>query len=264
MRSLRALLTLLVLVVTASAATYEIRPGDTLSSVARRFGVSVGDIARTNQISNPNYVVAGRRIQVPGPGDKPSAAAAPAGVTAPRAIGVHLVRPGENLAVIARKYGTTVAEIKAANGTTSDRIYAGRQLKVPGAGPSATLCPVQGHHSIVNNYGAPRPGRRSHVGNDVFAARGTPVVAPVGGRLAPAHGAVAGLALYLSGDDGAKYYFAHLHSVARANGRVEAGTLIGTVGNTGNASALPPHLHVSISPAGQGPINPYPVLDAAC
>lgn len=263
MRSLRALFLVATLLVASSATTYTLKAGDNLTKVARRFGVSVGELAKANGIVNPDLVVEGRRIAVPGPGPVPAAAAAPAGRAPVVGRTRHVVKRGETLASIAAKYDTTVAELKQLNALANvNRIVAGKSLTVPGA--AQWLCPVQGFHTVVNNYGAPRPGRRSHRGNDIFAARGTPVVAPVSGTLRAASGKVAGLAVYLNGDDGTTYYFAHLNSLARSSGAVDAGTLIGSVGNTGNASSLPPHLHVSVAPGGGEPINPWATLRQGC
>ena len=72
-----------------------------------------------------------------------------------------------------------------------------------------------------------------------------------------------GKAFYLDGDDGNFYYGAHLDSYGHS-GRVEAGTVVGFNGDTGNARGTP-HLHFEIHPGGQGnPTNPYPVVARYC
>jgi len=131
-----------------------------------------------------------------------------------------------------------------------------------GGGSAEWVCPVQGPRSFSNDYGAPRSGG-SHQGNDILAPRGTPVVANVGGVVTQRTGAVSGLAYYLAGDDGSRYFGAHLNSFG-ASGRVAAGTVIGTVGDTGDAVGGPPHLHFEIHPGGRGNINPYPTLKKYC
>jgi peptidoglycan LD-endopeptidase LytH len=125
------------------------------------------------------------------------------------------------------------------------------------------ICPVQGPHAFSNDYGAPRGGGSSHMGNDILAAKGTPVVANVGGVVTQRNGAVSGLAYFLAGDDGNRYFGAHLDSFG-ASGRVAAGTVIGTVGNTGDAAGGPPHLHFEIHPGGSGYTNPYSTLIKYC
>jgi murein DD-endopeptidase MepM/ murein hydrolase activator NlpD len=101
------------------------------------------------------------------------------------------------------------------------------------------------------------------MGNDILAPRGTPVVASVSGVVTHRSGAVSGLAYYLDGDDGTEYFGAHLDSF-RSSGRVSAGTIVGTVGNTGDAAGGPPHLHFEMHPGGSGNINPYPTLSRYC
>ena len=125
------------------------------------------------------------------------------------------------------------------------------------------ICPVQGPRAFSNDYGAPRGGGRSHQGNDILAARGTPVVANVSGVVTHRTGAVSGKAYYLAGDDGNRYFGAHLDSFG-ASGRVSAGTQIGTVGDTGDAVGGPPHLHFEIHPGGSGNVNPFPTLSRYC
>ena len=137
----------------------------------------------------------------------------------------------------------------------------------PAVGPVAAsagwICPVQGPRAFSNDYGAPRGGGRSHQGNDILAARGTPVVANVSGVVTHRSGAVSGKAYYLAGDDGNRYFGAHLDSFG-ASGRVSGGTQIGTVGDTGDAAGGPPHLHFEIHPGGSGNVNPFPTLSRHC
>lgn len=139
----------------------------------------------------------------------------------------------------------------------------------PAAGPARIIgsgnwiCPVQGPHSFSNDWGQPRSGGRRHQGNDILAPRGTPVVANVAGTVKQHHSGAGGLSYYLSGSDGHTYYGAHLNSYA-AQGNVAAGTVIGYVGTSGNASGGPPHLHFEIHPNGGGATNPYPTLTAYC
>ena len=101
------------------------------------------------------------------------------------------------------------------------------------------------------------------MGNDILSPKGTPVVANVGGVVTQRNGATSGLAYFLAGDDGNRYFGAHLDSFG-ASGRVSAGTVIGKVGNTGDAAGGPPHLHFEIHPGGSGYTNPYPTLTKYC
>jgi murein DD-endopeptidase MepM/ murein hydrolase activator NlpD len=124
------------------------------------------------------------------------------------------------------------------------------------------VCPVQGPRSFSNDWGQPRSGGRRHQGNDILSPRGTPVVASVSGTVRHHNSSLGGLSYYLNGDDGNTYFGTHLQSFA-ASGRVAAGTVVGYVGDTGNARGTP-HLHFEIHPGGGGPVNPYPTLSKYC
>jgi murein DD-endopeptidase MepM/ murein hydrolase activator NlpD len=121
--------------------------------------------------------------------------------------------------------------------------------------------PVRGPHSFTNDWHAPRRGHL-HQGNDIFAAMGTPCVACVSGTVYHGEGKNAGLYVRLVGDDGNVYYYMHLQRFG-ATGHVAAGTVIGYVGDTGNAKGGPPHLHFEIHPGGGPAVNPYPILVSA-
>ena len=134
------------------------------------------------------------------------------------------------------------------------------------SGPIATgswVCPVQGPHSFSDDYGQPRPGGRTHQGNDILAPRGTPVVANVSGSFSRNYSGRGGNSYFLEGDDGHEYFGAHLDSYSGAGGHVAAGTVLGYVGNTGDASGGPAHLHFEIHVGGH-PIDPYPTLVKYC
>ena len=75
-----------------------------------------------------------------------------------------------------------------------------------------------------------------------------------------------GVTLYLQGDDGNEYYYAHLASYAapRVGQRVKAGELIAYNGQSGNARFTGPHVHFEVHPGGSGVVNPYPYAKAAC
>lgn len=135
-------------------------------------------------------------------------------------------------------------------------------------GPIASgefVCPVQGPHSFIDSWGFPRSGGRRHKGVDMMASRGVPVVAPVSGKVSHRGNSLGGLSFHLDGDNGTYYYGTHLSGYANEGaGWVAAGTVIGYVGDTGNARGNP-HLHFEIHPGGYGnAINPYPTVAKYC
>lgn len=250
---MRTIVALLLFALASAAATYTLQPGDTLGAVARRHGVSVDALARANRIADPNRVFAGQVLTIPG-------SSSPAASAAPR---VHVVRSGDTLSAIARRYGVSVASIARANGISNpNRIVVGQRLSVGGA-VATWVCPVAGRVQFVNDFGAPRSGGRVHEGVDLVAPRGTPVVASIAGIVVRHDQPRGGNAFYLRGDDGLTYYGAHLATFVRGDGRVRIGEIIGTVGDTGNAVGGPTHLHFEIINS-KGPKNPYPQLVAAC
>ncbi|MCP2045445.1 peptidoglycan DD-metalloendopeptidase family protein [Pontibacter sp. HSC-36F09] len=126
--------------------------------------------------------------------------------------------------------------------------------------------PIPGKSSrhIASIWGDPRDaGARSHEGIDIFAPRGTPVVASANGLVSrvdetPRGGKV----IWLSDRDrGQNLYYAHLdQQLVSAGQRVTAGDTLGLVGNTGNARGTGPHLHFGIYRYGHGATNPYPYV----
>lgn len=130
-------------------------------------------------------------------------------------------------------------------------------------GSPGWLCPVQGFIGFADTWGAPRSGGRTHQGVDLIGARGLPLVAVVDGFVQQKVNRLGGNSVWLSGVDGNKYYYAHLDSWAAA-GSVTAGTVIGTLGDTGNAKYSVPHLHFEIHPGGGAAVNPYPTVRAHC
>src|SRR5688572_14221753 len=113
---------------------------------------------------------------------------------------------------------------------------------------------------IGSRFGAPRDaGARSHHGIDIFAKRGTPVVAAAAGVVNRVNETnIGGKVVWLRDTRGNSLYYAHLDSQAVSPGmRVEVGDVLGFVGNTGNARSTPPHLHFGVYRRGEGPVDPY-------
>ncbi|MFQ3672835.1 MAG: LysM peptidoglycan-binding domain-containing protein, partial [Aggregatilineales bacterium] len=121
--------------------THVVARGESLSMIARSYGVSMNAIIAANNIRNPNTIFAGQRLIIPGANPavmEAVAAAAPAPVaqSAPDApagyIGSHVVRPGETLSLIARRYNVSWTALALANGIADpNRIEAGTTLRIP-------------------------------------------------------------------------------------------------------------------------------------
>lgn len=126
--------------------------------------------------------------------------------------------------------------------------------------------PVAGRDSkaIRSVFGADRDaGARRHHGIDIFAPRGTPVLAATRGVVrSVSPNALGGNVVWLSDyERGQTLYYAHLDRHAVTAGQaVEVGDTLGFVGNTGNARTTPPHLHFGVYRRGEGPLDPYPFV----
>jgi LysM repeat protein len=123
----------------AGSATHVVAPGETLLSLARRYGVSVDVIMGANSLRDPNVIYSGQALTIPGGAAQPEAAA-PA---APAAAATHTVAPGENMFRIALRYGVSVEALATANGIVNpNQLYAGQTLVIP-SGPGAALPPTR-------------------------------------------------------------------------------------------------------------------------
>lgn len=127
-----------------SAQEYVIKKGDTFSSIASHFKVSVKAIQAVNPTVNAARLQIGQKIVIPPPptsnGAAPAAGLAPATSPADAGEQIYVVKSGDNLTKIAAQFGTTPNAIRKLNRLTTDRIKVGDKLKVPakGATPSAT------------------------------------------------------------------------------------------------------------------------------
>jgi peptidoglycan LD-endopeptidase LytH len=133
-------------------------------------------------------------------------------------------------------------------------------------GGSGKACILERPYSYVDSWGAARSGGRSHQGTDVMAPHGARVFAFVSGVVSRESTSTnGGIQLYLQGDNGDEYFYAHLSGYAVSTGtRVRAGQLIAYNGQTGNARYTAPHVHFEVHPGGGSPVNPYPYLKPVC
>ncbi len=104
-----------------AATTYTMKKGDNLSTVAQKYGVSVSDIIKANNIKNPNKVNVGTKLVIPPKTKK------------------YTVQKGDTLTGIANKFGTTVAALKNANSIKdTDKLFIGKVLTIPGGSTTNT------------------------------------------------------------------------------------------------------------------------------
>lgn len=155
-----------------------------------------------------------------------------------------------------------------------DALAAARAARSSGKGSGADfpvdglVCPVKGPVSFSNDFGDARygGGYHTHKGTDIMASHGTPAVAITSGTVFKVgSNKLGGLRLWISGDNGIDYYYAHNSKNIASDGQhVAAGAVVALVGNSGDASGGPSHVHFEMHPGGGGPVNPYYVLSRIC
>ena len=148
---------MLTVTVLAAEPTVVVQPGDTLTGIAGRHGVSVGRLADLNDLADPNRIFVGQRLRVAGRGSRGSDQRA---ASAQRKT-IHVVSSGSTLWGIAGHYGVSVSSIAAANQIANpSRIFAGQRLVIPGAKP-----PAPGHapQASAGHQASPPPQRGSRV-----------------------------------------------------------------------------------------------------
>ena len=237
-----------------AGTTHTVVAGDTLASIASTYGTTVETIAAANGMTATSVIYVGTILQL-------TASPQVVAPVATASVAIHTVAAGESLANVAARYGTTVEALVSANGIPdANLIRVGQEIQIQAAAVTWS-CPVIGAR-YFNDWGFPRSGGRFHQGNDLFAARGTPVLAPVSGTAFFLQGPIGGMQFRLYGDDGTTYIGSHLDTITGVDGYVTAGSAIGTVGDSGNAVGSQPHLHFEAHP-GDGPaVNPYPTLQS--
>jgi LysM repeat protein len=133
-----------------------VKPGDTLSEIALRYGMTVAQLRELNGIADPNRIFAGQRLRLSGKAAAQATApsAKPAGV-------VHVVAWGETLTGIAHRYGSTIAAIARANNLSNPSyLRVGQRLTIPGiAAPTAPTAPAAAKPSAPTTP----PAARVHV-----------------------------------------------------------------------------------------------------
>ncbi len=290
---------LLGLALAQGGGYYRVQPGDTLYSIAQRFGTSVEALAKANGLEDPNRLLAGTRLVIPGALEPPPGVALdpyplvqgrpvwvepPPGVRVVRLDGVRapvlagralvpvgaLSEPGQHglfldqrrvpVVVVAGGYGRRdltlsgekaslfdreairkerAAILKACAGSAAapERWRGPWRTPLPGAVVSAPF----GERRRYNG----RPGGY-HAGMDLAAEAGTPVLAPAPGRVVLAEEfKVRGKTLVLDHGRGVCSILQHLSEIGAAVGtEVQAGEVVGKVGNTGLSTA--PHLHFEV------------------
>lgn len=248
---------------TSDTSSHIVRSGDTVQSVAKRYGVDPDDIRVANGIIDDQLYV-GARLVI-------DSSAAPSSGSSRSGGGTYEVQPGDALIRIARQHGVSLSDLLAANDLeVTSLIFPGDELTIPTTGGSGgggvprprVVCPVPSA-TFMNSWGFPRGSTRFHEGTDLMAPAGTTILAPITGTMTFGRNNLGGRTFTITSPSGWVAYGAHLSSQIGDSRWVAAGEVIGTVGDSGNAKGGDPHLHLSLERGGTA-VNPYPSLSDAC
>ncbi|MGH2662188.1 MAG: murein hydrolase activator EnvC family protein [Actinomycetota bacterium] len=165
----------------------------------------------------------------------------------------------EQAAALAAQQAAAAAA--AAAGSTGGATSGGTGSIGTVSGEALQACPAPGT-AFGDTFGAPRSGGRAHAGVDMMGGYGQPVYAALPGTVSHSSSSLGGNQAYVHSAGGTYTFYAHLQGFSDASGSVSAGTLIGYIGDTGNATGTP-HLHFEYHPNGSL-VNPTPYVAAVC
>jgi LysM repeat protein len=149
-RSAALLALALLLPLPGVAGEVVVKPGDTLSELADRYGTSVQRLMQLNGLRRPEDLTAGDRLQVPGAGG---------GSTSGSGRGNYTVKSGETLSEIADRYGTSVQRLMQLNGLRRpEDLIAGSRLQVPGGGGGSSASGSSARTTTVKANYTVKPG----------------------------------------------------------------------------------------------------------
>ncbi len=135
--------------VAGQPTVYVVQPGDTLSTIAEQFDVTVEALMQVNDLANPDTLFVGQELVIPRgtvaprPTPTPSATLRASPTPAPGQMIIYVVKPGDNLTSIAQQFDVPVEDILRANGlANADAIFVGQELLIPVGGlPTETPTP---------------------------------------------------------------------------------------------------------------------------
>jgi murein DD-endopeptidase MepM/ murein hydrolase activator NlpD len=234
---------------TTEISLYVVRPGDTISGIAKMFGVSINTIVWANDISRTTALKEGQTLVI-------------LPITGIR----HTVKKGDTIKAIVLKYKADLDEVLEFNDLTLDsELHVGDTIIIPDAEPTSAPKPTGGSTSPSYPGYYMRPiigghksqGIHGHNGVDLAAPIGTPIYAAAGGTVIVSisnggYNGGYGNYVVISHPNGTQTLYAHNSSNAvNVGDRVSRGDLVGKIGMTGKTSG--PHVHFEV----RGAKNPF-------
>ncbi len=141
---------------------HKVRKGETISTIARRYHTSVGNIMRANGIRQSHYIMAGKTLKIPQKGYITSPPVARTTATNNLTTQSYRVKRGDSLWILAKRYGTTTKTIQDLNNLNSTRLYAGQVLKVPGQNSAGSSDAATNGTYFVRSGDSPSAIARRH------------------------------------------------------------------------------------------------------
>jgi murein DD-endopeptidase MepM/ murein hydrolase activator NlpD len=238
---------------------HRVAAGDRLGALAEAYGVSLEALARANGLSAPYVIHLGQVLEIPA-----GAEAAPVR---------YVVRQGDTLSGIARRFDVAMADMAASNGIKSPYgLSVGQSLEIPGgrktarAVPDAPPPPLTGrgflwpvNGKVIGGFGVAGNGQHRN-GINIAARKGAPVVSSEDGIVVYASDGIDGYGrmVLIRHDEGYITTYAHNASLLVEVGDVvRRGQVIARVGDTGDVSISQLHFELR---RGTKPINPEAVL----
>lgn len=249
--------TLPAMVRSVSFTDYKVRSGDTITTIASRFGLkNISSILGVNGVENAKRIRVGQILKIPSMD------------------GIHYTTVrGDSLEGLAKQYSMSVTMLLDANDLETSVLPVGKTLFIPGLTLSTMdlrkamgelfIMPLS-NGRLTSRFGYrkdPFTGARSfHTGIDLAAPTGTPIQATLDGTVAATgYSTVYGNYIIVTHEHNYQSLYAHLSSFSVKRGQaVSQGMIIAKVGNTGYSTG--PHLHFSVYKNGQV-VDPYSVLN---
>ena len=230
---------------------YQVKPGDTLASIAHRHNVKWQDLQRTNGISSPRRLQVGTKIRLEASNTLHVSNALPTSVS-PTQETWYSVKAGDTLTGIAHRHNVKWRDLQRVNGISAPhRLQVGTKIRIPnGSPPIAFALPLRIPLVVTSRYGRrnhPVTGRyQLHEGIDFRAAKGTRVYASRAGKVTFAGRRNGyGKVICIEHDNNFTTWYGHLSRIRVQIGQtVTQGNVIGLSGNTGISTG--PHLHFEI------------------